>query len=205
MNLESSPLEQSNSSHWLNSPINKIDLHRKFKRTTPYQKELLINQFFIHKKKIKEVYQSFISFPHFYNLNYLAFRLRKSSKSIIPQRKLSFLLIIRKKKKGLGLKDAHFVQFLKQLLIQVVPLFPWWEERQLKGEQKGLRNYLNNFSCSLENAGSYVEKFLLIKDIEQKLRNFSCSYFFELEGDNAIFWFQQQTESFDGNGFSHAN
>lgn len=75
-------------------------------------------------------------------------------------------------------------------------------ERQTEKTEK----LFKQFCCSLQNAGSYVEKFLLIKDIEQKLCNFSCSYFFELEGDNVIFWFQQQqTESFDGNGFSHPN
>lgn len=48
--------------------------------------------------------------------------------------------------------------------------------------------------CSLENAESYVEKFLLIKDIERELTNFNCVYFLEFEVDKAIFWFQQLQE-----------
>ena len=48
--------------------------------------------------------------------------------------------------------------------------------------------------CSLEKAESYVEKFLLIKDIEQELTNLNYVYFLEFEVDKAIFWYQQLQE-----------
>lgn len=55
------------------------------------------------------------------------------------------------------------------------------------------------FCCNLENAESFVEKFLLIKDIEQELASFNSDYFLELERNKAIFWFQrQESNSFDG-------
>ena len=46
--------------------------------------------------------------------------------------------------------------------------------------------------CSFENTESYVEKFLLIKEIEQELNNFNYIYLIELERDKAIVWFQQK-------------
>ena len=46
--------------------------------------------------------------------------------------------------------------------------------------------------CDLEHIESYVEKFLLIKDIEQELTNLNYSYFLEFEVNKAIFWCQQR-------------
>ena len=53
------------------------------------------------------------------------------------------------------------------------------------------------YFCPLGNAESFVEKFLLIKDIEQELTNFNWAYFLELEVDKAIFWFQGPITNFD--------
>lgn len=50
---------------------------------------------------------------------------------------------------------------------------------------------------SLEDAKSYVEKFLLIKDVEEELNNLNCDYFLKLGRDNAIFWYYQQNGSSD--------
>lgn len=96
----------------------------------------------------------------------MAIRLQKSSKSTIPQQKLSFLLIIRKKKKGLGLKDAHFDRFLRQR-IQVVPLFPWLEEKQLKDKQKRLKNYLNNFAAHFRMQEVMWKNFCSLKTLNK--------------------------------------
>lgn len=53
-------------------------------------------------------------------------------------------------------------------------------------------NLYRQVFCSFENAESYVEKFLLIKEIEQELKNFDYIYLMELERDKAIVWFQQK-------------
>ena len=50
------------------------------------------------------------------------------------------------------------------------------------------------FLCSFENVESYVEKFLLIKDIEQQLTDLNYSYFVKFMGDKAIFWCQPQNK-----------
>lgn len=67
------------------------------------------------------------------------------------------------------------------------------------GQQERLseKNY-NQIVCALEDAKSYVEKFLIIKDIEQELMKSKCSYFLEQEGDNVIFQYHHpQSDSVD--------
>ena len=55
------------------------------------------------------------------------------------------------------------------------------------------RKLNQQFLCSLENVESYVEKFLLIKNIERKLTNLNYNYMVQFEGNKAVFWCQQRS------------
>ena len=48
------------------------------------------------------------------------------------------------------------------------------------------------FFYQFEENKSFVEKFLLIKDIENELEKLNVNYLVEFEGGKAIFWFQQK-------------
>ena len=58
-------------------------------------------------------------------------------------------------------------------------------------------NLYQQIFCDLENIESYVEKFLLIKNIEQELTNLNYSYFVEFEVNKAIFWIQKRNSPED--------
>ena len=49
------------------------------------------------------------------------------------------------------------------------------------------------FLCPFGNLESYVEKFLLIKNIERKLTDLNYNYMVEFEGNKAVFWCQQRS------------
>lgn len=66
------------------------------------------------------------------------------------------------------------------------------------GQQEcGAEKKYNQIVCSLEDAKSYVEKFLLVKGIEQELMKSKCTYFLEQKGENVIFWYHPQNDTFD--------
>ena len=58
-------------------------------------------------------------------------------------------------------------------------------------------NLYQQIFCDLENIESYVEKFLVIKNVEQELTNLNYSYFVEFEVNKAIFWIQKRNSPED--------
>jgi hypothetical protein len=58
------------------------------------------------------------------------------------------------------------------------------------------QNMYQQIFCNFENNETFVEKFLMIKDVEQELDKLNCNYFVEFEGAKAIFWCQQKYQGF---------
>ena len=50
----------------------------------------------------------------------------------------------------------------------------------------------------LKDAKSYVEKFLIIKAIEEELIDSKCGYFLGQEGDHVIFQYHPRSDSVNG-------
>lgn len=156
-------------------------------RTSPHQKAILINRCFFNNKKIIEVFLGFL----------VCFV--KILKKVAKDLKINYctaksIITAYRKNKGVNFErlEARRCSFRqiskKNYKMWTVVSKVCDNHKEINVEKKSNEQFL----CPLGNVESYVEKFLLIKNIERKLTNLNYNYMVEFEGSKAVFWCQQR-------------